>query len=69
MQLQLLRNLSYVQQVHVFCYLQSVTGETRASFQGFALKLDYLCVLLEEITTFMPAQATSTSWSGAHEWV
>lgn len=68
MHLQLLRYLSYVQQIHVFYYLQSVTRKTRASFQGFALKLDYFCVLLEEITTFMSAQATFGTRMGLILW-
>lgn len=38
MHLQLLRNLSYVQQVHVLYYLQSVIQKTRTSFHAFGLK-------------------------------
>lgn len=36
--LSLLRNLSYVQQVHVFNYLQGIIQKTRASFRCFGLK-------------------------------
>lgn len=38
MHLQLLRDLSYVQQVHVLYYLLSVIQETWASFHAFGLK-------------------------------
>lgn len=38
MHLQLLRNLSYVQQIHILCYLQRVIQETLASSHAFGLK-------------------------------
>lgn len=41
MHLQLLRYLSDVQQIQIFCYLQGVARKTRASFGGFALELHY----------------------------
>lgn len=38
MHLQLLRNLPYVQQIHVLYNLQSVVEKTGASFHAFGLK-------------------------------